>query len=153
MVILLYWPTSTILEEMLKVEEKRKNQEVSFASSPTQDKHVTMEDGLQPGVCRRVQMVYGQISKGKKNCFWGPEWSRVLTLPLLARESPQSAGSVRLLDFFSSWSPASSMMGSSLVCMNRHRAEVSQPQTNTQTQTSLTGTHLILDIFVWQRNP
>lgn len=40
----------------------------------------------------------------------------VLTLPLLARESPQSAGSVRLLDFFSSMSPASSMMGSSLVC-------------------------------------
>lgn len=44
------------------------------------------------------------------------EEGEVLTLPLLARESPQSAGSVRLLDFFSSWSPASSMMGSSLVC-------------------------------------
>lgn len=44
------------------------------------------------------------------------EWRELLTLPLLARESPQSAGRVRLLDFFSSWSPASSMMGSSLVC-------------------------------------
>lgn len=44
----------------------------------------------------------------------------MLTLPLLARESPQSAGSVRLLDFFSSWSPASSMMGSSLVYEQTH---------------------------------
>lgn len=43
----------------------------------------------------------------------------LLTLPLLASESPQSAGSVRLLDFFSSWSPASSMMGSSLVCAEK----------------------------------
>lgn len=52
--------------------------------------------------------------------WWQGRSRRVLTLPLLARESPQSAGSVRLLDFFSSWSPASSMMGSSLVYEQIH---------------------------------
>lgn len=56
---------------------------------------------------------------------WGGE---VLTLPLLARESPQSAGSVRLLDFFSSWSPASSMMGSSLVCTQQMERNVEHTQ-------------------------
>lgn len=60
------------------------------------------------------------------------EESMVLTLPLLAKESPQSAGRVRLLDFFSSWSPASSTTGSSLVCMQTHRLSRRRPTLTAQ---------------------